>query len=469
MSEQRSTRPHLSRRTLLEAAGGAAAAGAVGGAYLLGGREPEEDGWEDLGGDAIQMYAARDATANGQRRLLVDQWNLRHGDHRVEMVELSPIADLQYSAIHAALQAENPDVDVVDLDVPWVAEFAAAGRLEPLDGVDTEGFLERPLETGRFEGGLYALPFNTNVGMLYYRKRTDSGSDSDYASGVLTQLEAESIGTWGDLRQTIGLILQEDNGFTGGIAMQLASYEGFTVNVWEYLLASGAEVGADGRIDFGPRSRALGMLEELWGDLWEPVAEGKWTVLPAAVQHNEDESLAAFQAGLTPFLRHWPQAIRTLESCEAFSAAAADVPFEVGVMPMPGGVLGGGSLAVSAYSRRKNVSRALIEFLTGPVSQQLLFERGGFAATRPEPYFDARALIASGVADGGCESVGGPRPEAEAMYEALTDDPGQRPEIDRYTQFSYAFRDELHDKLANGDAPDFSDLAGRLDRAVEGK
>ncbi|MDA1359051.1 extracellular solute-binding protein [Glycomyces luteolus] len=460
----------MSRRTVFELAGAAVAAGAIGGAYWLGNRETERE-WEDLDGKPLQLLAARDDTANGQRRLLVDQWNAWHGDHPVEMVELSPIADLQYSAIHAALQSEDPDVDVVDLDIPWVAEFASAGRLEPLDGIDTGGFLERPLEAGRFEGELYALPFNTNVGMLYYRKHIDPESDPDYRNGVLTELEASSIRTWDDLRRTIGWILREDNGFTGGIAMQLASYEGFTVNVWEYLLANGIDVADDtGMIGFGPRSDAVGLLEDLWSDLWEPVRQNKWTVLPAAVQHNEDESLAAFQAGLTPFLRHWPQAIRTLESCEAFAAAGSDVPFEVGVVPMPGGVLGGGSLAVSAYSKRKNVSRALIEFLTGPTSQQLLFDRGGFAATRPEPYFDAMAQVASGVADGDCESIGGPRREAGAMYEALTGEgPGQRPEVDRYAQFSYAFRDELYGRLANDDAPDFSGLERRLERAVEGK
>lgn len=463
--------PKLSRRTLLEAVGGLAAAGAVGGAYWLGRREPDRN-WEDLDGRPLQLLAARDATANGQRRLLIDQWNAWHPAHPVEMRELPATADLQYTAIHAALQAEDPDVDVVDLDVPWVAEFAAAERLEPLDGIDTGAFLERPVEAGRFEGELYALPFNTNVGMLYYRKRLDSKSDSDFRSGALTELEARSIRTWPDLRQAIGSILAEDNGFIGGIAMQLAPYEGFTVNVWEYLLANGVDVDEDtGMIDFGPRSEAVGLLGHFWDDLWEPVAPGKYTVLQAAVQHNEDESLAAFQAGLTPFLRHWPQAIRTLEQCEAFAAApAVDVPFEVGVVPMPGGVLGGGSLAVSAYSKRKHVSRALIEFLTGPTSQQLLFERGGFAATRPEPYFDAIAQVANEVENGGCEAVGGPRREAEAMYQALTGEgTGQRPEVDRYTQFSYAFRDELHGRLADGDAPDFSGLAKRLERAIEGK
>ncbi|MEU5153074.1 extracellular solute-binding protein [Glycomyces sp. NPDC021274] len=464
---EKKLRRKMARRTVLEAIGGFVAAGAIGGAYLLGERDPDRE-WEEVGDRPLQLWASRDATANGQRRLLIDQWNAWHGAHPVEMVELPPIADLQYSAIHAALQAEDQDVDIVDLDVPWIAEFAAAGRLEAVDDPDTDGFLKRPLEAGRFDGELYALPFNTNVGMLYYRR----GGETDLANGILTPADAERLRTWDDLADAIGGILAEENAFEGGIAMQLASYEGFTVNVWEYLLANGIEVeDGTGMIDFGGRE-AHGLLRDLARDLHEEVQPGKYLILPEALQHNEDESLAAFQAGRTPFLRHWPQAVRTLEQCGAFAAAASPVAFEVGVVPMPGGVLGGGSLAVSAYSKRKNVSRALIEFLTGPTSQQLLFERGGFAATRPEPYFDAIAQLRNGIPAAGsdCESVGGPRSEAAAMYAALTGEgPGQRPEVRRYTQFSRAFRDELHPKLGQDASPDLDGLASLLDKAIEGK
>ncbi len=53
-------------------------------------------------------------------------------DLPAEMVELPNIADLQYSAIHAALQAKDSSVDMVNLDVPWVAEFASNDYLEVL-------------------------------------------------------------------------------------------------------------------------------------------------------------------------------------------------------------------------------------------------------------------------------------------------------------------------------------------------
>ncbi|MCC3765115.1 extracellular solute-binding protein [Glycomyces sp. TRM65418] len=451
----------LDRRTLLETAGGCAAAALAFVAYRLGAHTPARE-WEDLGNRPLQVLAHRDDTANGQRRLLIEQWNAAHPGHPAEMIELPPIADLQYSAIHSALQAENEHVDVVDLDVVWIAEFAAAGHLETLDDPDpdTRGFLERPLESGRIDGRLVALPFNTNVGMLYYRK----GAESDYATGALSAKEAESIRDWDGLRGTARWILEANDAFDGGIAMQLASYEGFTVNVWEYLLANGVAVdGSTGMIDFGEDSEAVRPLEDLADDLHGEVREGATVILQDSLQFNEDDALAAFQLGRTPFLRHWPQAIRALQAC--------DLDFEVGVVPMPGGVLGGGSLAVSAHSKRRNASRALVEFLTGPTSAQLLFERGGFAAAREEPYFDAIAQMRLGAApEASCETGGGPRFEAEPLHDALTGEgPGRRPAVNRYTQFSRAFRDALHPQLVSNAVPDLQGLQARLDAAIEGK
>lgn len=452
------SRWHIGRRTLLECAGGFAAAGLVYGAYWLGSHTPARE-WEEVGERPLRVLSGRDDTANGQRRLLIDQWNSWHEDHQAEMIELPGVTDLQYSAVHAALQAEDPSVDVVNLDVPWIAGFVAGDHLEPLDDIDETGFLKRPLETGRFDDKLYALPFNTDVGMLYYRK----GGETDYASGTLKLREAQSITDWDRLREVIEQILEANGTFSGGIAMQLAPYDGFTVNVWEYLLANGVEAGEDGMIDFGERSDAEGVIDKLGEDLHDEVRDGAHRILQESLQYNEDESLAAFEAGRTPFLRHWPRAFSRLQSC--------DLGFEVGVVPMPGGVLGGQSLAVSAHSKRKNVSRALVEFLTGATSQQLLFERGGFAATREEPYFDAMAQVKNidGSPDDSCEAVGGPRLEAEALHKALIGEPGSRPSVQRYTQFSRAFRDALHPELESNADPDVSGLESKLKNAIEGK
>ncbi|GAA1665598.1 hypothetical protein GCM10009830_08970 [Glycomyces endophyticus] len=460
-----------SRRTVLKT--GAAAgwflggAVAVGGGYLLGNRRSDRS-MEDLDGRPLRILSGRDDTANGQRGLLVDQWNLRFPDHPAEMVELPGVADLQYGAIHAALQAGDPAVDVVNLDLPWIADFAKAGRLLELERPTEGGYLGRPLSAGEVDGKLRALPFNTDVGMLYYRL----GAATDYATGTLSAEDAARIADWEDLRRVAeGMVVA--GGFEGGIAMQLDAYEGFTVSVWEYLLANRVEAKSDGSIDFGDPSPAVAQLEWLSRELHEPVGEGTM-ILQESLRFAEDASLEAFRTGRTAFLRHWPRAFQDLRSC--------DREFDVGVVPMPGRVLGGQSLAVSAASERPDAAVRLIEFLTGPMAQQRLFEPGGFASTREEPYYDAIAQthLLDPAVEAPCDDGGSPRVEAAQLFRALTGrdpedrldpgpEPGTRPAVERYTRFSRVFQEVVHGELEADSTPDLSRLQDLLDEAVAGR
>lgn len=452
------------RRSLLLGAG----AGLFGAGYLLGEHDRSRE-WEDLGGRPLTLYSPHDETANRQRSLLIDQWNAMHPDHPVEMTEHSNITDLAYSAIHARLQSEDPGVDVVELDVPWIAEFAAEGYVRELEDADPSGFIRRTYEAGVVDGAVFALPFHSDVGMLYYRKE------------FVSDARAEALTDWDSLRDLIGEVVS-DGDFEGGIAMQLDAYEGFTVNVWEYLLANGVDTAEDGSIEFGPDSRAVELLVRMAGDLHSelsPHPERVPNILPDSLQFDEGSSLAAFQEGRTPLLRHWPRPFSRFPAC--------DPDFAVGMRPMPGGVLGGRSLAISAFSERPVAAQALVEFLTGPASQQLMFERGGFAATRDEPYYDAIAQIANilrsnRVAEGNaaaeaelltalrCGESGDSLPqwEAEQLHTALAS-AGRRPGVERYTRFSRAFHGFLHGRFESASTPDLEGLDEVLREAAQGR
>src|SRR5690606_28779342 len=69
--------------------------------------------------------------------------------------------------------AEDGDIDLMNMDVPWTAEFANAGwvRAWPDDAATevTEGRLETTVETATFDGRLYGAPLNTNTQLLWYR------------------------------------------------------------------------------------------------------------------------------------------------------------------------------------------------------------------------------------------------------------------------------------------------------------
>ena len=131
--------------------------------------------------------------------------------------------------------------------------------------------------------------------------------------------------------------------------------------------------------------------------------------------------------------------------------SAATVEFGVAKLPGPS-VLGGQNLAVAKHSRHPRAARALIAFLTGERSQQLLFERGGFAATREIVYRDAAVVKLYRY--------------APTLLEAIRS-AHSRPVTAHYAQFSETFRQVVLEALADGGRLP-PDAKPRLQRALQG-
>ena len=148
---------------------------AVVGAPLLFG---PADGNGAEGGELV-ILSGRDDSVGGQREVLIKRWNALNPAYPAKIVELSGVADQQRNEMVKRAQAAGSDIDIYNLDVTWIAEFAENDYIRPLPDVSTEGFLHGPLSScfyeKRLDGipfsgeGLYALPFNTDAGLLYYR------------------------------------------------------------------------------------------------------------------------------------------------------------------------------------------------------------------------------------------------------------------------------------------------------------
>ena len=77
------------------------------------------------------------------------------------------------------LNAHVGTPDVLQLDVVWTAEFAAAGWILPLDRYappTRDDFFPASLEANTWRGRLYAVPWFMDVGMLYWRTDLLSGA-----------------------------------------------------------------------------------------------------------------------------------------------------------------------------------------------------------------------------------------------------------------------------------------------------
>ncbi|MGH4018563.1 MAG: extracellular solute-binding protein [Pseudonocardiaceae bacterium] len=385
-------------------------------------------GVDELEAGKLVILSGRDDSAGDQRQALIDAWNATHPQQQARIEELPPQADAAHSEMVARAQSGDHDVDIYNLDVTWTAEFADEGYIQPLDAaeLDTTGFLPNTLETCRYERELYALPFNTDAGLLYYR--------DDLVS---------PFSTWPSIRAEFekAFAPRQDPALLAGYTGQLGNYEGLTVNALEAMqAAAGGSVVRDNEVvvDLAVMNDGLDRLRPTSGD--------PQFILPESLEYDETASTEAFGDRKVLFMRNWPVAYRQLSP--AIDGDTPDQQLDFRVVPLPGpSVLGGQNLAIAENSDEPQAAQALIEFLTDARSQQLLFERGGFAATREIVYRDAAVIERYPYSGVLLEAVQHARP---------------RPVIPCYAQFTEFFHDTVHTSLRNR-APLPGDFVSHLD------
>jgi multiple sugar transport system substrate-binding protein len=411
------------------------------------------------GGDAddgsIVMLADKDLNPGGRREELIKLWNDRHpAGPRVRLVSLPGGSDQEYSQMTAAQQLGSCPYDVLSADVVWIAEFVRSGYLEPFPQgqFDKNVFLAKPWATGTGDDGRqYAIPFFSDVGLLYYRK----------------DIIKKPPRTWVDLRRmtTAAALRRLPGRDKAGLVTQLADYEGLTVNGMEAVWNAGGTINQEGGKIVADDAAVRGLRR-----LVDGVTSSPGIVLKDSAEFREADSVTAFTEGRALFLRNWPY---------AYSVIAADPVMNgrVGVVELPGpapgatpgaGALGGRGLAIPKNALHKAEARQLIEFLTEPVQQRRLFACGGFVPVRVEAYRDVQA----------CSQLTGERPpdpresadpltqrQLRDLAGILTTAIGrsrQRPDVPYYPGFSRAFHRYLHEALVRGGSVDAGTLSGLL-------
>jgi multiple sugar transport system substrate-binding protein len=307
---------------------------------------------------------------------LADAWNKLHPDQKVTVKQQSAEADQQLSDLQQHFQAKDSGYDVVTVDVVWTAEFAAQGWLMPLTGANalpTSSLLPATVKAATYNNTLYAAPYASDGGLLYYRK--------DIVKTPPT--------TWDELindckGKTSNTITGSQPGCYAG---QFAKYEGLTCNAAEAINAAGGQiVKSDGKtpaINTPAAAKGLDFLVNGFKQGYIP---------KEAIGFEETESLNAFSAGKLVFMRNWPYADAIL------NAAPSKVIGKFGIAPLPGpdghgaSTLGGHSLAVSNYSDHKATALAFVKWMEEPAQQQWDLTQGTLAPVISSLYSNA-ALI----------------------------------------------------------------------------
>jgi multiple sugar transport system substrate-binding protein len=318
------------------------------------------------------------------------------------------------------------EADVYVLDLVWMPQFIDnryirdLGRRSGLPEADSGDFIPSVLATCTRNDELWALPFNTDAGLIYYR--TD-------VPGVAKPEE------WDDYfgqsaKATAAAVKAGPYGIKAANAAQLADEEVLTVTALEAIWAAGGKmVTESGDLTLNEQENEVYLsAEDLKGienlAIASKDADVVLTENDTAAKSAENGAIASFQAGATLFMRNWPVATDTLRKGVQYSVTASLTP----------SVLGGQNLAISAKSgedAKPRAARALVDFLTSRSSQLILSDMGSLAPTRQSTYRDGKR------ADG-------------PVLQTAVNRAWQRPKTPYYPHFSQVFRTGIARALNNG-------------------
>jgi len=358
---------------------------------------------------------------------LLREFEAAHPNVRVRGEALPWTSDEQHQFYVINLEGRSPGFDVMMLDVIWVPEFARAGWLLDLTPGLHPGelapYFPSTVEAATDHGRVWALPWNMNVGLLYYR------------ADLLGKYGLAPPETFDELaRQVVRIRAGERDPALDGYLWQAKQYEGLVVNVLEAFWANGTRLLADDGTLFPEPGRAAAALGFLRGLIASGVSPA-WT--PAA---DEELSRRAFGDGRAVFLRNWPYAM------DLFQARDSPVRGRVGIAPLPGfaggprgaGSTGGAHLGVSRRSRHPELAVDLARFLTSERAQKAIALGAALSPTREVLYHDP-GLVRS-------------RPELPALH-ALMRAGRSRPVTPYYLLLSSTVQPEFSAVLVGLKAP----------------
>lgn len=298
----------------------------------------------------------------------IARWNKAHPKEKVTLKEQSDKADQQHDDIVQHMQAKDAGYDLVTTDVIWTAEFAAKGWLQPLTGkyaLPTDGLLEPTVKSATYNKTLYAAPFASDAGLLYYR--------TDLVKTPPKTLEE----MWSDCK----IAKQHKISCYAG---QFAKYEGLTVNISEAINTYNGQIVDDkGKpiIDNAEAKKGLQMLVDHMknGDI--PKQESTY---------QEEQGRQAFEDGTFLFMRNWPYAYNL-----AKTDGSSKVKDKFAVAPLPGvdgpgaSSLGGHNIAISKYSDHKQTALDFLKFVEATEQQKFFMQKGSLAPVLSSIYSDA--------------------------------------------------------------------------------
>jgi len=373
----------------------------------------------------ITFVTGKDTSGNRQNQ--VNAWNKDHPNEKATLIELPEQADQQRQQMVVNAQTKSDQYNVLNLDVVWTGEFAANGWIDQLPEAEfpIKDFLPATVETGQYFKKLFAIPLNSDGGLLYYRK------DLLDSAGI-----TKPPATWAEMKTACAAVLKLPAAKGAACyAGQFDKYEGLTVNFSEAVNSAGGDVVDDEgnpKVDSPEAKKGLQFLVDGF----------KSGEIPAkALTFKEEEGRRAFQAGELIFHRQWPYIYAKANATDGSSKVAG----KFAVAPLPGesgpgvSTLGGHNLAISKFTKNKKSALEFIKYITSADVQKADLQATSQAPTIAALYDDA-ALTAKFPY----------LPTLKASIEGAK----KRPEAVKYQEVSTAIQNAAYEALKGDKSPD---------------
>jgi len=292
------------------------------------------------------------------------------GKYTITYNKLPKAADDQRLQLARRLAAADSSMDILGLDVTWEAEFAEAGWILPWTGTFRDqaeaGTLKVPLQTATWKGKLYAVPYNSNTQLLWYR----------------SDLVKTPPKTWDQMISDAEALAKQ--GKPHLIEIQGAQYEGTTVWFNTLVSSAGGSILTPNSQHVSLGSPAVDALKIMKRLATSTVAD------PSLPVQMEDQNRLAMESGAAVFQLNYPF---------VYPSMKADKPelfkhFKWALYPsvIPGKpsrvTIGGIDLAISKYSPNPQLAFQAALCLRDKENQLNAAIKGGLPPTLESLYHD---------------------------------------------------------------------------------
>jgi multiple sugar transport system substrate-binding protein len=269
-------------------------------------------------------------------------------------------------------QLETPDV--CSLDVIWISELASQNRIIPFCETWTaswkEKYLNKPLGAVTYNNKIWAAPFRTDIGLLYYRTDTD-----------ISDIIPHAPITWDELEEQAGKA-QKRLGLPYGYLWSGAQTENLVCEFLEVLSSFGGNI-----LDPNDPEKVSLDTNEAYQAL-SKMRSWVQTISQGVIDKQRLSLLSPWKEGKAAFMREWPTSI------VQFYKKGEDISNRFSIAPLPSSspqhpghsCLGGWNLGISAQSANQEDAWTFIEWMMRETNQYLAAIKASFTITLREAY-----------------------------------------------------------------------------------